>query len=299
MHGRAGAVLVAALLAGFAFSGCDEGRLTSYFGSDDEPAAPASALSSAFDAATTGTITGRVTWDGAVPRVAPFHAPVTPLSELPTGPKLDWPNPHAPVVDDKTAGVAGAVVYLRGVDPAKARPWDLPPVTVAVRDCRYHVVQGDQDSITGFVRRGDAITVVSEQDRLHAVQARGAEFFTLMLPDQNRPRQRTLARPGIIELTSNTGQFWMRAHLFVADDPYLCRTDSGGRFTLPQIPAGHYELACWLPDWHEASHERDGETTFICRMAFRPAVVKVREVAVAAGRQESAQFSYKADDFGR
>jgi hypothetical protein len=297
MHGRIGAVALAAIFVGIAFAGCDEGRLTSYFGDDDAPA-PGPPLASAFDAASTGTIAGRVTWAGAAPQVAPFHAPVSPLSEVPTGPRQFWPNPHAPVIDTKTGGVTGAVVFLRGVDPERARPWDHPPVRVAVRDCRYHILQGNADAITGFVQRGDKITIVSEEDRFHALQARGAAFFTLTLPDRDRPRDRTLPQSGIVELGSNAGQFWMRGHLFVSDHPYFARTDADGRFLLPRVPAGRYELACWLPDWHEASHERDGETALICRLAFRPAVVKLRDVTVSAGIQETAQFTYKADDFG-
>jgi hypothetical protein len=294
MQGRAASVLVVALLVGLAFAGCDDGRLSCYFGDEEDTPVTSAA---AFNAAAAGSVAGRLTWAGDIPSVAPFRAPVSPLSELPPGPRRDWPNPHAPVINPGDRGVAGAVVFLRGVDPERARPWDHLPVRVVVRNCQYHILQGTADAATGFVRRGDAVTIVSEDDRFQAVQARGAAFFTLTLPDRDRPHSRTLKQSGVVELGSNAGQFWMRGHLFVADHPYLCRTDANGRFSLEQVPAGKYELGCWLPDWHEASHERDGETALISRLMFRPAVVKLRDVAITAGERNMVDFVFAAGDF--
>src|SRR5262249_30904512 len=153
-----------------------------------------------------------------------------------------------------------AVVYLRGVDPARARPWDHPPVCVELRDYQIHVRQGDEEGRVGFVRRGAEVTAVSREPVFDSLQARGAAFFTLAFPDPDRPRTRRCPRAGVVELSSGVGHFWMRGHLFVSDHPYLARTDAAGRFSLPRVPAGRYELVCWLPDWHESSHERDADT---------------------------------------
>jgi hypothetical protein len=299
MHGRAARTLCLALIAGLSLVGCDESPHTTYLGDDEAPADPPKNLAAAFDPAMTGSVAGRVTWTGAASAVAPFRAPISPLSEQPDRRKFVWPNPYAPAVDPDSHGVAGAVVFLRGVDPERARPWDHPPVRVAVRDCRYHVLQGDADSATGFVRRGDRVTIVREDDHFQAVQARGAAFFTLTLPDRDRPHDRVLPQTGVVELSSNSGQFWMRAHLFVADHPYLTRTDARGRFSLEQVPPGAYELGCWLPDWHEAAHELDAETMLVTRLTFRPSVVKLRDVTVKNGVRLPADFAYGADDFAR
>jgi hypothetical protein len=299
MHGRAALTFRLALLAGIGFAGCDESHRAVYLGDDEAPAPPPKNLAVAFDAAKTGTVAGRVTWTGAAPVVTPYRAPISPLSEQPDRQKLLWKNPHAPVIDPASHGVAGAVVFLRGVDPERARPWDHGPVRVAVRDSRYHILQGDADEATGFVRRGDKVTIVREDDRFQAVQARGAAFFTLTLAARDRPHDRIMPQTGVVDLSSNSGQFWMRAHLFVADHPYLTRTDAQGRFSLEQVPAGTYELGCWLPDWHEAAHEIDAETSLVTRLTFRPSVVKLREVAVEAGARRTADFSYDAADFAK
>src|SRR5579883_3516886 len=145
MHGRAALVFCLALLAATGFAGCDESHRTVYLGEDEAPTPPPKNLAVAFDPAKTGAVEGRVTWTGTAPEVAPYRAPISPLSEQPDRRKFLWKNPHAPVVDPANHGVAGAVVFLRGVDPERARPWDHAPVRVAVRDCRYHILQGDAD----------------------------------------------------------------------------------------------------------------------------------------------------------
>src|SRR4051812_25899907 len=72
-----------------------------------------------FDAATAGTIEGRVTWVGAIPHVSPYHAPVSPGGEHAGATRRDWPNANAPKIEPHTKAVAGAVVFLRGVDPRR------------------------------------------------------------------------------------------------------------------------------------------------------------------------------------
>ena len=183
-------------------------------------------LPSHFDPATAETITGRVTWTGDIPEVAPFRSWVhlTPQG----GDKLVRENPHAPRIDPMTKGVDNAVVFLRGVLPAESRPWDHPPVRVEQDDYRLHVRQGETDSPYGFVRRGELVEMVSRQNEFHSLQVRGAAFFTLAFPDPDQPRSRQLQNTGLVELTSGAGYYWMRAYLFVDEHPYYTPADSSG-----------------------------------------------------------------------
>src|SRR5262249_49815400 len=47
-----------------------------------------------FDAATAGTLRGQVTWEGAIPVVPSYRAPVSPGGEHAGDPRRQWPNPN-------------------------------------------------------------------------------------------------------------------------------------------------------------------------------------------------------------
>lgn len=245
---------------------------------ESEPGPPAAGL--AFDPAMTGRVAGRVAWGGVIPETPGF------LYGLPRPGGLGFEfrtaeNPNRPRVHPKTKAVAGAVVFLRGIDPAAARPWDLPPVRVEVGNGRITVVQGDRRDRAGFVRRGDAFTAVSTEPAYHLLRGRGDAFFGLALPEPNSPATRTLTAPGRVELSSGTGQYWMRADLFVADHPYFAVTDADGRFAFEQVPAGKAEVVVWLPGWGAAKQERDPDSTSVARMAYSPPLERAEPVVVS------------------
>jgi hypothetical protein len=276
------------------FLGCADDPLPS-----DEPPSTPTVLGALFDPQSTGTVAGQVVWSGPIPTVPPIVAPVSPQVELQGGPWQRWPNPNAPVVDAATGGVHNAVIYLRGVDPRRAKPWDLPPVVVEQRDYHFHVLQGESDSRVGFVRQGDGVEMVSRQQAFHSLHADGAAYFTLAFPDPDQPTQRRLHKSGLVELSSAAGCFWMRAYLLVAEHPYLCRTDANGRFTLSDVPVGEYEAVCWLPNWNESRHDRDSETTLICRLFFQPPVELAKPVKIRPGQSQNLSFTISATAFQR
>jgi hypothetical protein len=277
LHGRKRLPRIVGLLALALLAGCV----------DDPPAAPP---------APAGTIRGRVTWTGDVPAVPPFRG-WTDVGLEKTPPRRQvHPNPNAPAVG-AGGGIGNAVVFLRGVDVRRARPWDLPPVRVLQRDYGLHVRQGETESRDGFVRRGTAVEMVAAEPVFHALHASGAAYFSLTFPDPDVVRRRTLDRPGVVELSSAAGYYWARAYLFVDEHPYYVHTDADGRFELSQVPPGAYEVVCWLPSWREADHSRDPETTLITRLHFRPPVERVRPVRLGQGDTAEVTFTLSAEDF--
>jgi hypothetical protein len=248
-------------------------------------------IAASFRADETGAIEGRVTWDGPIPDVPVFkiHGNHNDGKEHLTN--LVRKNPNDPVIDPATKGVNQAVVFLRGIDPAKAKPWDHLPIVIDQSDLDLAILQGNERVHAGFVRRGDEISAISRDKFYHALRASGAAFFTLPFMDANKTTKRRLEKNGLVELSSGAGYYWMRGYLFVADHPYLTRTDKEGRFKLTQVPAGKYQLVCWLPNWKIARHDRDPETALVTRVYFEPPLEQESEVEVARKGTMMADFT--------
>ncbi|OWK43872.1 carboxypeptidase-like regulatory domain-containing protein [Fimbriiglobus ruber] len=227
---------------------------------------PPTPLATKYNPATAGTIQGQVRWQGVIPKTAPDLAPV------PTTTSFEWQeksNPYEPRVDGETHGLADAVVYLAGVDPAASKPWDWPDVRIELRDFRIDVRQGHGDARrVGVVRRGAEVEIVSEDSAYHMLRARGAAFFTLPFPEPNKPLTRRLDNAGLVELTSGAGYFWTAADLFVSEHPYYAITDATGRYTLAGVPPGTYDLVCWVRDWNVTGKDRDPETGLVFRQHY-------------------------------
>jgi hypothetical protein len=232
-----------------------------------------------FDPAKAGRVSGRVTWTGPVPNPPGFLHGVARSDSL--GFEFRTvANPNRPQIDPGTRAVAGAVVYLRGVNPAVARPWDLPPVRVEMGNGQIVVVQGERRGRAGFVRRGDSITVASAESAYHVLRGRGDAFFSLTLPEPNRLVTRTLATPGRVELSSGTGLYWASADLFVTDHPYFTVTDPNGRFALDRVPAGPVEVVVSLASWEPARQERDPDNTGVARQSYKLPIERVASVTI-------------------
>ncbi len=253
---------------------------------------PVPELAARFDPAACGTVRGRVTWSGPVPSTPDL------LGATPAGEGYAWvsrPNPFAPAVDKSTGGLANALVWLDGVDPTKSRPWDLPAVAVELRDTRFATPDG-KPFTAGVVRTGGAVSFVSRDGELHAARARGAAFFTLPLPKRDSPLARPLPTPGVVELTSGAGYYWMAADVLVTDTPYAAVTGTDGAFTLPAVPAGAYMLRVRVRDWRVTRAERDPETGLHFRQEYAPPLLMTAPVAVTADR---AVEQYSVVNIGR
>ena len=188
------------------------------------------------------------------------------------------PLANAPRIHKFTRGVDGVVVFLREVDPARARPWDLPPVEVEFRDAQIAVKQGDRTGRTGFVRCGDSVNMRSAEPGFNALRARGAAFFSLAFPDPDAPLAHTFGTCGRVELSSAAGFYWQAADLFVCDHPYYALSEADGRFRFTLVPAGQYDLVAWHPNWVAVRSERNPETCQPSRLVYAPPLESSRPV---------------------
>ncbi len=273
-----------------ALVGCDDARSPRV-----EPVRDFPEVGACFDARTTGTVRGTVVWQGPHPTVPPFE--YRPKLESPAAERESFPNPNAPAVDVQTRGVANAVVFLRGVDLQRSRPWDHAGVFVEWTGKNLRIEQGNEPVGSAFARRGEPLTIKSGDDRLHILRAGGAAFFSLTFKESHRPRQRWLDANGVVELTSAVGHFWQRGYVFVDDHPYYARTDAQGRFVLPRVPEGTYRVVCWIPNWRVQEQERDPESALVRFVTFAPALELEQTVEVGRGAEATSQFRVEAKQF--
>ena len=187
-----------------------------------------------------------MTWTGPIPSPPPFLYGV-PRTDGAGFEFRTAENPNRPRVDRNTRAVYGAVAFLPRVDLRLSRPGDWPPVQAELGMRPITFVQGESRGRAGFVRRGDSVSFSSSESNYHVIRGRGDAFFSLPLPEANRPVNRTLSKAGRVELSSGTGLYWSRADLFVADHPYYAMTDEDGCFTFDRVPAGKVEVVVWLP----------------------------------------------------
>ena len=223
---------VAALLFGVVLAGCSSGEPDGGFPVSD--IAPAASVPSG----PVGSIRGVVRFQGEMPepRFEPINKDQDVCGDMAFLPRLDLG------VDN---GVRHAFIYLDGVDANPPAP-PSEPVLVDQRECEYapHSL---------VVPVGTQVDVTNSDPILHNVHGR-ADFgggtrtiFNIAQPVQG---QRTtinspLGEPGIIAMSCEAGHPWMKAHIFVADHPYVTVTDDAGGFVIENVPPGTYTVKMW------------------------------------------------------
>jgi hypothetical protein len=143
-----------------------------------------------------------------------------------------------PGTDGKRRGIADVVVWLKngpGGDTEEA-PEDR---VLSQRDGHFH-------PHLLLARTGDRLQLVSADDPAN-FSATGKLSFNLSLAPGKR-EFRTLREPGLVTFRSET-QERASAYVWVFDHKYYTRTDAGGHFRLPPVPASTYRLMAW----HEGS----------------------------------------------
>jgi hypothetical protein len=203
---------------------------------------------------------------------------------------------NAPHIDWVTRGVGDAVVFLRGVDPTRARPWDLPSVNVEFRNSQI-VVNQERSGRAGFVHKGAEVKMESFEREHQVLRGRGAAFFAIAFPfpDPNpqtkKPAVHTFDTCGRVELSSAAGSYWQAADLFVCDHPYYALTTADGGFRFEKVPAGTYDLVVWHPSWIVTRADRNPESGVVNRLYYSPPLELSRKVTVSPDRATLANLT--------
>jgi plastocyanin len=209
-----------------------------------------------------GTITGKVSYDGAVPTLK----------------KIDMSGDAncAGAAGDKTADdllvadgkLANVFVYLKG-GPVDRNSFDTPsePVVLDQHGCRYSPrVMGIQVNQTFKVTNSDNTT-----HNIHPSPKTNPEWNKMQAQGAPAIEDRFKRAETLIPVKCNQHP-WMKANIGVLGHPYFAVTAKDGSYTIKNVPVGSYTLVFW--------HETKGEQT--------------QQVTIAAKESKTQDITYKA-----
>ena len=138
----------------------------------------------------------------------------------------------------ENGAVQNVIVYV--ADLAAAAPAESNrPLLLDNRECAFvpHVQ-------TASV--GQTLSIRNSDPFLHDAHAWLGQktLFNVGLP-KGKTVDKVLDEPGLIRVDCNVRHTWMRAYIFVSENPFHAVTDAAGRFVIDGLPAGSYRLRFW------------------------------------------------------
>ena len=194
--------------------------------------------------ASAADITGTVTLNGTPPP----EREITPLNNDPVCGKL-----HEGKVSTKffvvgeNKGLADVIVMLKGV-AAKGAGASASPAMIDQKGCVYEpqilAVQTGQKLI---VKNSDPSTVPMHNVHINPMAPPNQEAYSTKISQPQMSGAAdlnyTFAAPENFMKFQCDVHPWMFAWVTVVDNPYFAVTDKDGKFTIKNVPPGHYKIA--------------------------------------------------------
>lgn len=212
--------------------------------SNDKPASsegPKAKKASASPPGSTGTITGKVSFEGTAPEMP--ELPRFNEAGKAKDPACDS-HEKAEYLLVKDGGVKDAVVRL-AVGSIPSKGGDAPqPALIDQKGCRYtpHVLGIMTGQKLAF-RNSDATmhnvhTYKGTASDVNIAQPKGDPDKQLEVPEAAGDE------PYVVHCDVHP---WMSAYVLVSDHPYFAVTGEDGSFKLDKVPFGSYKLQVWHP----------------------------------------------------
>lgn len=234
MRSRHRLLVVAALLA---LAGCGNQQKTE-----------STAQLPAVDPSTAGSITGTVTLDGPAPAMKPIDMSANQACVQAN------PTPVIPpvIVVGGHGALANVVVYVKsGLGSYR---FDVPQETAVLvqKNCMYepHVMA---------LMTGQPFEVQNDDPTMHNVHPmpKHNRQWSNSQPAGSAPLRETFTHAEFAMPVLCNVHPWMRAYVFVFDNPYYAVTSKSGTFALDGLPPGTYTIEAW----HENYPAQEQTTT--------------------------------------
>lgn len=190
-----------------------------------------------------GTITGKISFDGAAPELKKIDMSQDAFCAGSSG---DKSADDLLVADGKLANV---FVYLKGGPVDKfSFPTPTDPVVLDQQGCRYHPrVLGIQTNQPFKVTNSDTTT-----HNIHPSPKTNPEWNKMQAQGALPIEEKFKRAETLIPVKCNQHP-WMKASIGVLAHPYFAVSAKDGTYTIKNVPPGTYTLVFW--------HETKGEQT--------------------------------------
>ena len=249
-------------------------------------AAFAGLTSQAFAADGYGDLTGRIVFDGDVPKLLPKVKKDNVAAKLPPCCALkDTPNDSL-VVNPENKGVQHVFVYLKTVSSSDIHPELAKSKEAEVvfdqKECVFKphslVVRTDQQVV---VKSDDN---VAHNTRTNPIFNEGVNFTVTPNDRVGVKMPKFVAKEPLPMTVECNIHPWMKAVWLVIDHPYGVTTNADGEFKIEKLPAGDYEFTVW--------HERVG---YIDK-AMKATIKADATTALGDVKVPAEKFEVKADE---
>ncbi len=218
-------------------------------------------VSSAF----AGTVSGTVKWEGAVPNLKPLDLSADPSCQAKYSGKSAPQNQTLELGSGNTVG--NILVRVKSGLPAGQAYPTPAPLIIKQAGCVYH------PHVFGLMKDQDFKFLNSDGilHNVHALPVANRQFNISMSKTTTESVAKKFDKSEPIPFRVKCDVHpWMLSYVAVMDHPFFAVTGLDGKFTLPNLPAGTYEIEAW--------HEKAGS--------------KIAKVTVAASGTQTVDFSF-------
>jgi plastocyanin len=196
--------------------------------------------------AAAGSITGTITFAGTAPNLKPLAMDAEPVCH-----KMHSGKPVANEMLVLGSGntMGNIMVWVsKGLPAGKTWPVPTAPVVLDQKGCQY------LPHVTGIMV-GQTYRILNSDGILHNIHTlpKVNPAFNRGQPATVKEMTTTFPKPEAMLQVKCDVHPWMSAYIGVFTHPFFATTSTDGKFTIPGLDAGTYEITAW--------HERLGTQT--------------------------------------